>query len=98
MPSVKVTATNPVGETAGILAAVSIGGGGAGVTAGVGVEGGGAAPDGRLGAEGAVAALGGAALGLRIASMTISGTWPCDRRITSEADRLKAVFEWGIWL
>ena len=43
-------------------------------------------------------ALEGAALGLRIASITASGTLALVSRITSGDERLNAVFELRIWL
>src|SRR6185503_21023687 len=98
-PSVRVPATTaPDAGGGGVVAAVSTG-------AGVGAGAAGAAGDDDDGAvvgagviEATGAGLGGAALGLRIASITISGTLALESRITSEDERLKAVFELRIWL
>src|SRR5678816_2392952 len=92
IPSLSVTATagrEAVAETAGTDS------GGAGAAAGPGED-----EDAETGAGGAGggAALTGTALGSRMASMMFSGTRAFDRRITSWADRLKAVFELRIWL
>src|SRR5512141_999091 len=100
IPSLSVTATagrEAVAETAGTDS------GGAGAAAGPGED-----EDAETGAGGATgagaseagggAALTGTALGSRMASMMFSGTRAFDRRITSWADRLKAVFELRIWL
>src|SRR5690349_12003159 len=93
-PSVKVTATmEPDAETGvgvGFGTVVDAGGADAGVVAtGVG-----------SGVEDATGTAGfeDAALGLRIASITVSGTLALVRRITSGAERLNAVFELRIWL
>src|SRR5581483_7090543 len=91
IPSVSVTATRELGAEE----AATGGGAGFGLGAATGVD---AAGRGAGAAATGATGLGVGAFGFRIASITVSGTFALASRITSEAERLKAVLELRIWL